>query len=208
MTPNIADIIRHHVSLSVRCLDRLYLQAYMPKLQTSGGLCYFLHDHRGYPIPSPALFRPMHDRFVNDVDQFVGRHDIPKVAFQSGQDKDAIVAGYRTRFKARDGIVIFRETESPAEEQAKNLRGFGVHRHRGERPQAVERQVLPRNNATSQRPHTVDHFCDRFFIVRIALPHNSANTPFENRWVSPHAVGQHRWSTTFSLHLGPLSKPR
>ena len=25
MTPNIADIIRHHVSLEVRCIDRLYL---------------------------------------------------------------------------------------------------------------------------------------------------------------------------------------
>ena len=42
MIPNIADIIRHHVSLEVRCIDRLYLHAYMPKLQTSGGLCYFL----------------------------------------------------------------------------------------------------------------------------------------------------------------------
>ena len=36
MTPNIADIIRHHVSLEVRCLDRIYLHAYLPKLQTSG----------------------------------------------------------------------------------------------------------------------------------------------------------------------------
>jgi hypothetical protein len=106
MTPNIADIIRQHVSLSVRCIDRLYLHAYMPKLQTSGGLCYFLHDHLGHPIPSPALFRPMHDRFVTDVEQFIARHDIPKVPFESGQDKDAIVAGYRARFTAREGVVI------------------------------------------------------------------------------------------------------
>ena len=55
MTPNIADIIRHHVSLEVRCIDRLYLHAYMPKLQTSGGLCYFLRNYLGHPIPSPAL---------------------------------------------------------------------------------------------------------------------------------------------------------
>ena len=54
--PDIADIIQHHVSLSVSCFDRIYLHAYMPKLQTSGGLCYFLHDHLGYPLPSPALF--------------------------------------------------------------------------------------------------------------------------------------------------------
>jgi hypothetical protein len=75
MTPNITDIIRHHVSLEVRCLDRLYLHAYMPKLQTSGGLCYFLRNYLRHPIPSPALFQPMHDRFVKAVEQFTAtRH--------------------------------------------------------------------------------------------------------------------------------------
>src|SRR5215471_8843686 len=76
MTPNIADIIRHHVSLEVRCIDRLYLHAYMPKLQTSGGLCYFLRDHLGNPIPSPALFRPIHDRFIAAVEHFVAHQQI------------------------------------------------------------------------------------------------------------------------------------
>lgn len=88
MTPNIADIIRHHVLLSVSCIDRLYLHAYMPKLQTSGGLCYFLRDHLGNPIPSPALFRPMHDRFVGGVQAFATRHDIPLIPFAPGQRKD------------------------------------------------------------------------------------------------------------------------
>src|SRR5216684_7279812 len=99
MTPKINSIIKDHVTLTVRCLDRIYLQGYMPKLQTSGGLCYFLHDHLGHPIPSPALFRPMHDRFVTAVEQFIARHAIPKVLFESRQDKDALVAGYRARFK-------------------------------------------------------------------------------------------------------------
>jgi hypothetical protein len=93
MTPNIADIIRHHVSREVRCIDRLYLHAYMPKLQTAGGLCYFLRDYLGHPIPSPALFKPMHDRFVSAVDQFVARHTIPVVKCEPGQDKDAIAFG-------------------------------------------------------------------------------------------------------------------
>src|SRR5262245_36199062 len=106
MMPNIADIIRHHVSLEVRCLDRLYLHAYMPKLQTSGGLCYFLHDHLGYRFASPALFRPMHHRFVAAIDAFVTRYDIPRVTFEPGQAKDALVAGYRARFKASEGVVI------------------------------------------------------------------------------------------------------
>ena len=82
MTPNIAAIIRQHVSLEVRCIDRLYLHAWMPKLQTSGGLCYFLHEHLGHPIPSPALFKPLHDRFVPAIPAFAHRHRIPTVAFE------------------------------------------------------------------------------------------------------------------------------
>ena len=124
MTPNIADIIRHHVSLEVRCIDRLYVNGYMPKLQTSGGLCYFLHDHLGYPIPSPALFRPIHDRFVAAVEAFIARHQIPKVEFESGQDKDSIVAAYRARFTAREGVVILGVAQE-------KMRSFKAHKRCG-----------------------------------------------------------------------------
>ena len=101
MTPNIDTIIKDHVTLTVRCLDRIYVQGYMPKLQTSGGLCYFLHDHLGHPIPSPALFRPMHDRFVNAIKTYAGDHAVPLIEFASGQDKDALVATYRARTTRR-----------------------------------------------------------------------------------------------------------
>ena len=46
--PNIASIIRDHVSLSIRCMDRLYLNGYLPKLQTSGQLAYFMTEHLGF----------------------------------------------------------------------------------------------------------------------------------------------------------------
>ena len=124
MTPNIADIIRHHVSLEVRCLDRLYLHAYLPKLQTSGGLCYFLHDHLGYPIPSPALFKILHDRFVTAVERFVAVHHIPVVHFEPGQRKDDVVAEYRTRFTAREGVVVLGVAQE-------KMRSFKAHKRPG-----------------------------------------------------------------------------
>ena len=75
--PNVHELIRDHVTLSIRCLDRLYLHAYLPKLQTSGGLCYFLRDHRGHPIPSPALFAPMLDRFVGAIKRYATTQHVP-----------------------------------------------------------------------------------------------------------------------------------
>jgi hypothetical protein len=124
MTPNIAAIIRHHVSLEVRCIDRLYLHAYAPKLQTSGGLCYFLTDHLGYPIPSPALLKPMRDRLIAAVDRFVERHATPVVEFESGQDKDAIANTHRARFTAREGVVVIGTAQE-------KLRAFKAHKRRG-----------------------------------------------------------------------------
>src|SRR5262245_23243742 len=87
MTPNIDSIIMDHVTLTVRCLDRIYLQGYVPKLQTSGGLCYFLRDHLGHPIPSPALFRPLHDRFVTAVKTYATDHAMPLISFQRAKTK-------------------------------------------------------------------------------------------------------------------------
>jgi hypothetical protein len=106
MTPNIYTIMRDHVALEVSCIDRLYLHAYLPRLQTSGQLCYFLREHLGYPIPSPALFRPLHHRFVASVKNFVDACAIPLIHFEPGQRKDEVVAPYREQFHAREGVVL------------------------------------------------------------------------------------------------------
>jgi hypothetical protein len=104
--PNVHELIRDHVTLSIRCLDRLYLHAYMPKLQTSGGLCYFLRDHLGHPIPSPALFTPMHDRLIAAIKTYAARQDVPLIAFERGQRKDDVVAAHRARRPMADGVVV------------------------------------------------------------------------------------------------------
>ncbi len=95
--PNVHELIRDHVTLSIRCLDRLYLHAYLPKLQTSGGLCYFLRDHLGHPIPSPALFASMLDRFVGAIKTYATTQGVPLIPFERGQRKDDVAADYRAR---------------------------------------------------------------------------------------------------------------
>jgi hypothetical protein len=124
MTPNIDSIIRQHVSLEVRCIDRLYLHAYVPKLQTSGGLCYFLHDHLGNPLPSPALFRPLHDRFVSAVEAFARRHEVPIIHFDPKERKDDVVAEYRARFSGREGVVVIGIAQE-------KMRSFKARKRRG-----------------------------------------------------------------------------
>ena len=104
--PNIASIIRDHVSLSVRCIDRLYVNGWMPKLQSSGQLVYFMTEHLGKPIPSPAVLRPLHDRFVDSIGRFASGDGIPVVHFERRQRKDDVAREQRSRFEGSEGVVF------------------------------------------------------------------------------------------------------
>src|SRR5207245_3128345 len=56
---------------------RIYLNAYVPKLQVGGQVVQFLTRHLGFPVPSPALFTPIGNRFREAVKAFAASHDIP-----------------------------------------------------------------------------------------------------------------------------------
>src|SRR5438876_3145832 len=105
-SPNVATILRDHFSLSTSSIDRLYLNGYVRKLQSTAQLCAFLCDHLGNPIASPAAFRPLHDRFVQAITAFAEQHLVPVVQFERGQRKDDLAARYRQRFQSYDGVVF------------------------------------------------------------------------------------------------------
>jgi len=52
------DVLDGHVALDIQCLDRIYLNAYVARLQTSAQEVAFLSGHLRYPFPSPAFFWP------------------------------------------------------------------------------------------------------------------------------------------------------
>jgi hypothetical protein len=106
MSANIASLLQNEVALSIRCLDRLYVNGYLPTLQTPGQLCWFLRDHLGNPLPSPALFRPLHDRFTGAVADFARQQGVPILQFERGQRKDEVASQVRTERPTTDGVVF------------------------------------------------------------------------------------------------------
>jgi hypothetical protein len=103
--PNVAEVIRDHVTLTIDCIDRLYLNAYVPRLQTEGGVVAFLLQH-GQRIPSPALFAEITDTFKTKLRQFCESHAIPWIEFKKGERKDDVVEPYRKAFTSDDGVVL------------------------------------------------------------------------------------------------------
>ena len=73
---NINEVLDGHVGLDVECVDRLYLNAYVPNLQV-GGQVYRFCGHLGQPIASPAVIERIGNRFRRDVDAFARRQRVP-----------------------------------------------------------------------------------------------------------------------------------
>ena len=74
---NINDVLDGHVALEVHCVDRLYLNAYVPNLQVGGQVVTFLTQHLGFPLPSPALLEKIGNRFRREVKAFAADNGIP-----------------------------------------------------------------------------------------------------------------------------------
>ena len=74
---NINEVLEGHVALEVECVDRLYLNAYVPSLQVGGQVVRFLAGHLGNPVPSPALFAQIGNRFRREVRAFAAAQGVP-----------------------------------------------------------------------------------------------------------------------------------
>ena len=106
-----ATLLRDHVTLKCRSLDRIFLPAYVPKLQSVGQVCIFLRWQRKFKIPSSAAFGKIGDEYVKAIHKFAETHKIPVVHFEKGQNKEELARPY-LEAAAREGLVRTRSTAS------------------------------------------------------------------------------------------------
>jgi len=104
-TPSVADILDHHVTFSLEGIDRMYLNGYVPGLQSEGGVAHFLRKHRGAKMASSCLLEPISRDFAKAVDRFVDDHRIDVVRFEKGQRKDDVTKERLAAFTKREGVV-------------------------------------------------------------------------------------------------------
>lgn len=125
--PNLASIMRDHVTLSTTCIDRLYINGYIRRFQLPGGVRYFLDEHLGFPVPSPVQFHKLRERFVGQIKEFAQASGTPMVQFQRGERKDDLAAQHRRRFSSSEGVVFI----GVAQEKEWSFRGQKIQRPSG-----------------------------------------------------------------------------
>src|SRR5246500_2086082 len=91
---NYGTLLRDHVTLRCRSIDRIFLQAYVSRLQAVGEVCTFLRWQRKFPIPSSAAFGRIGDEYVKALYRFAEVNAIPVVYFKKGQNKEEVARPY------------------------------------------------------------------------------------------------------------------
>src|SRR5208337_3929531 len=103
----VSELLAGHVTLTVESLDRIYLNGFIPNLQTAGQLVTFLTKHRDKPIPSPALLKKNDDRFEDDLNQFAASNGLTRVKFVGKKErKDDVAASHRAKFTGNEGVYL------------------------------------------------------------------------------------------------------
>ena len=118
VTRSVAEILSQHTTLTLECIDRLYLNVYVPVLQRAAGAAYFFREFRGASVPSSALMAPITQRFVDAIKRFAERNGVDIVSFRRGERKDERTQEYLRQWSGGEGVLYIGK----AQEKARVLR--------------------------------------------------------------------------------------
>ena len=111
---SVSDVLRNHVTLEVESIDRMYLNVYVPRLQTPEGVANYLRFDLGYRFASTVVLEPKTTAFVRAIERFVESHGLALMTFEKGQRKDEVAAEFRQRHGEREGVVFVGKAQEKA----------------------------------------------------------------------------------------------
>ena len=116
---NAAEALAEHTTLELECVDRMYLNVYVPALQTGAGAAHFFKQVRGNPVPSSALMAPMtRRRFSAALERHATDLGVDLVRFGRFERKDERTWTYLREFSGTEGVLYIGK----AQEKARVLR--------------------------------------------------------------------------------------
>ena len=101
-----AEVLSGHVTLEIRCTDRVLLTFRQPRLQYGQGIHGFFCYHRGNQFASSALMMPMTGHFAADIRHYIDTRRLDLVRFAKGQSKDQVAREYLAGKSGGDQILF------------------------------------------------------------------------------------------------------
>lgn len=108
MNPSVAEILEEHVTLELESIDRLYLNGYVPGLQTPEAVAHFLRCHRGAQFAASVLLDEISRDFERRMERFVRQQHLAVHRFEQGERKDDETQRRRRGFTAPEKFTTVR----------------------------------------------------------------------------------------------------
>lgn len=107
----VAEVLDKHVTFQLEGIDRMYLNLYVPRLQTDKGVAHFWRYHRGHRFASSALMDPMTKDFIRRLERFAADHGVPVITFEKDQRKDDVAQHFLAASKAEEGVLFIGKAQ-------------------------------------------------------------------------------------------------
>jgi hypothetical protein len=137
-----STLLRDRVTLTVRSVDRIFLQGYVPHLQTPGWCARYLREQRGFGYPSSRAFGEVGKAYEKAIRNFAEENAIPVIRFAKGDNREEIARPYLEAAAAAGGkgtVALI----GVGQERASAWRSWAGHKrdHRGRALQEWGRQM-------------------------------------------------------------------
>ena len=107
------DVLSDHVEFEVECIDRAFLNVWVPRLAYGAGVQGFFVGHRGHHYASTALMDPMTKAFVAGIHGFVAARGLELVSFGK-ERKDDVAQQFLARFTDTEGVLFVGRAQEKA----------------------------------------------------------------------------------------------
>lgn len=108
---SVGSLLEGRVSLELECIDRMYLNAYVPQLQHELGFVGFVHRQLDQPIASTVCVAPLSRKFVERIEKFAEEQGVDLLRFEKGQRKDDVAQEYLRRFEGEEGVLFIGKAQ-------------------------------------------------------------------------------------------------
>ena len=111
---NVAEIINNLVTYELECIDRMYLNGYVPRLQTGAAAAFLIRQQFDCTMASTSLLEPMTTQFIDSIKQFTEFEELYLISFKKGERKDDIAKQYLAGFVYEEGVMFVGKAQEQA----------------------------------------------------------------------------------------------
>ena len=105
MAHSVAELQAENVAYELECIDRMYLNCYVPKLSSAEGVAGFIRFHKGRRFASTVDVAEMGKAFVRSIFTFAKQHEVPIHRFGKGERKDEVTHRFLKDLDREEGVL-------------------------------------------------------------------------------------------------------